>query len=102
MAALGNADSQRLLMQKYSEHGYQEAMGWLADLSAERSAAAGSLGWWVAFRYVHAGQEEKAIEWLQRAYEQRDPNLPFFLVPEFENLRSDPRVRELMRRVGVL
>ncbi len=102
MAALGDTDSQRMLMQMYSEKGYEGATGWLADLWAERAAATGSLAWWVAYRYAHAGQEEKAIEWLQRAYEQRDPNLPFFEVPEFENLRADPRVRELMRRVGVL
>ena len=42
------------------------------------------------------------MEWLERAFNQRDPNLPFFEMPEFENLRSDPRVRDLMRRVGVL
>ncbi len=102
MVAMGDIDGQRLLMQTYSEHGYQEAMGWLADLSAEHSATTGSLGWWAAFRYVHAGQEGKAIEWLERAFDQRDPNLPFFLVPEFENLRADPRIRELMRRVDIL
>ena len=102
LAALGDTDTQRLLMQTYSEHGYREAMGWLADLSAKHSAATGSLGWSVAFRYSHAGQDEKAIEWLERAFDQRDPNLPFFLTPEFKNLRSDPRIRELMRRVDVL
>ena len=102
MAALGDADSQRLLQQKYEEDGYEKAMGWFADLWAERSAASGSFAWWVAYRYVRTGQDEKAIEWLERAYEQRDPNLPFFEVPEFKNLRNDPRVRDLMRRVGVI
>jgi TolB-like protein/Tfp pilus assembly protein PilF len=102
MAALGDAESQRLLQQKYDEEGYENAMSWYADLWAERSAASGSLAWWVAYRYVRSGQDEKAIEWLEQAYEQRDPNLPFFEVPEFENLRTDPRVRELMRRVGVI
>ena len=102
MAALGDTDSQHLLIQTYKEEGYEKATGWLADFWAERSAATGSLAWLVAYRYVHAGQDEKAIEWLERAYEQRDPNLPFFEVPEFQNLRTDPRVRDLMRRVGVL
>ena len=102
LAALGNADNQGLLMQTYSKQGYQQAMGWLADLSAERSAATGTLGWWVALRYAHAGQEEKAIEWLQRAFDQRDPNLPYFLMPEFDKLLSDPRIRELMRRMDML
>ena len=102
MAALGDAESQSLLRLKYEEDGYENAMGWFADLWADRSAASGSFAWWVAYRYVRTGQDEKAIEWLEKAYEQRDPNLPFFEVPEFENLRTDPRIRELMRRVGVI
>lgn len=102
LAAMGDTDSQRILMQTYSERGYQEAMGWLADLAAERSVATGSVGWWVAIRYLHAGQEDKAIEWLERAFIQRDPNLPYLLVPELDDVRSDPRVQELMRRMGLL
>ncbi len=102
LAALGDTDTQRLLMQTYSEHGYREAMGWLADLSAKRSAATGSLGWWAAYRYSHAGQEDKVIEWLERAFDQRDPNLPFLRMAEFDNVRSDPRIRELMRRIDIL
>ncbi len=101
MAALGDTDGQRALMQTYEAAGYETAMGWVADLSAEHSVATGSLAWWAAYRYVRVGQEEKAIEWLEQAYAQRDPNLPFFQVPEFETLRTDPRVRDLMRRVGV-
>ena len=102
MLSLGDPDSQRTLMDMYSEKGYEEATGWLADLWAERSVATGTSAWWAAYRYVRTGQEDKAIEWLERAFDQRDPNLPFFEMPEFENLRSDPRVRDLMRRVGVL
>jgi TolB-like protein/Tfp pilus assembly protein PilF len=102
LAALGDTDGQRLLLQKYADVGYQEALRWLADRSAEYSTATETLGWWAAFRYVHAGQEEMAIDWLQRAYGQRDPNLPFMRMPEFENLHSEPRVRVLMRQMDIL
>ena len=77
-------------------------MGWSADLAAERSLETGSVGVWVAFRYSRAGQKDKVIEWLERAFDQRDPTLPYFLVPELDNVRSDPRVQELMRRLGLL
>ena len=77
-------------------------MSWLADRAAEHAAAVGSLGWWAAFRYAHAGQDENVIEWLQRAYEQQDPNLPFLRMPEFEKLHSDPRIRQLMRQTDIL
>ena len=102
LAALGDTDSQRLLMQTYSEYGYREATSWLADLLAKRSVASGTIGWWVAFRYSHAGQDDNAIEWLERAFDQRDPTMPYFLVPEFDNVRPDPRVRELMRQMDML
>lgn len=101
-AALGDTESQRLLMQKYSEHGYQKAMTWSADLAAERSDAKGAAGVWVAYRYSRAGQDEKVIEWLQRGFDQRDPTMPYFLVPELDNVRSDPRVQELMRQMDLL
>jgi tetratricopeptide (TPR) repeat protein len=102
LAALGDVEAQRLLLQKYSAGGYATAMNWLAELYAERSHSTGTLGSWAAWRFVHAGQEEQAIDWLERAYEQRDPSLPFMRIPEFENLHSDPRVRELMRRMDIL
>ncbi len=102
LAAFGDTEGQRQLLQMYKDRGYQAATAWLADLLAERSAESESLGQWVAVRYAHAGQQEKTIEWLERAYDQRDPNLPFMRIPEFEDLHSDPRVRELMRRMDIL
>ena len=102
MAALGDSDGQRKLLQIYDESGYLEAMTWLADRSAEYSATTGSRAWWAAFRYAHAGQDEKVLEWLQRAFEQRDPNTPFMRIPEFEAYHSEPAVRQLMRQMEIL
>ncbi len=101
MMALGDTEGEQMLLQVYHESGYDAAMTWLADRSAEYSNSAGALGWWAAFRYAHAGNTEETIKWLQQAYAHRDPNLPFFRMPEFESVRADSRVRELMRQVGV-
>lgn len=101
MGALGDAEGEQQLLRIYRESGYEAATSWLADRSAEYSQSAGALGWWAAFRYAHAGNEEETVKWLLEAFSHRDPNLPFFLMPEFESVRSDRRVRELMRRVGV-
>jgi len=102
LAALGDTENQRLLSEMYTENGYQEATSWLADLLAERSAATGTLGWWVALRYSHAGRDDKAIEWLERAFDQRDPSIPYLLVPEYDKIRSSPRVQALMRQMDML
>lgn len=57
----------------------------------------------VAALYAAAGDKEKAMEWLERAYRQRAFGLIFLgVAPEFDPLRSDAQFRDLVRRVGVL
>jgi DNA-binding winged helix-turn-helix (wHTH) protein/TolB-like protein/Tfp pilus assembly protein PilF len=51
---------------------------------------------------VHAGlgDKESAIELLERAYKDRNHQVPLIAsVPEFENIRSDPRFADLVRRI---
>jgi hypothetical protein len=51
--------------------------------------------------YARMGDKEKALENLQRAYEERYPSMVFVgIEPIFDNLRSDPRYAELLRRIS--
>jgi len=53
---------------------------------------------------IHAGLNEShlALEWLQKACDQRDTWTIFLKVhPHFDPLRSDPRFANLLRRVGL-
>jgi hypothetical protein len=44
----------------------------------------------------------EAFAWLEKAYEERDPQLTYLKVGRrFEPLRQDPRFRELVLRVGL-
>ena len=55
---------------------------------------------WVARLYAALGEKENAFEWLQRAYEERSPQLPFLKVdPRLDTLRPDPRFQDLLRRM---
>jgi len=48
------------------------------------------------------GERDQALAWLERGYEQRDQKMVFLKVePKWNNLRADPRFRDLMRRVGL-
>jgi hypothetical protein len=48
------------------------------------------------------GQYDEAFEWLERAYRDRSLLLLFLNVePNLEQLRSDPRSTELLRRIGL-
>jgi tetratricopeptide (TPR) repeat protein len=51
---------------------------------------------------IYNGLEERAnaLEWLERAYEQRDPKMTFLKVePKWNNLRNEPRFIDLMNRM---
>lgn len=101
LSALGMTDARDELLRRYESDGYESAMRWLADLLAENALAVDAQGMWAAFRYAHAGDEEKTIEWLLRAYEQNDPNIIFLRLPEFYSLHTDPRISELMVKLGI-
>lgn len=56
----------------------------------------------VAIIYAGLGEKDLAFTWLERAYEDRTTWLAFLKVePAFDNLRADPRFRDLLGRVGL-
>jgi tetratricopeptide (TPR) repeat protein len=57
----------------------------------------------IAAVYLALGDRESALSWLETAYRERNPQLMFLKVDErFSTLRSEPRFRELLRRVRLL
>jgi TolB-like protein/DNA-binding winged helix-turn-helix (wHTH) protein/Tfp pilus assembly protein PilF len=54
----------------------------------------------VALIYLGLGQREEAIRWMQKSYAEHDlwPR-PYRNLPEFDDLRRDPRFQELERRM---
>jgi len=52
--------------------------------------------------YASLGEKDKAFEWLEKAYREQDLVMPTFLGGcLFDNIRSDPRYADLMRRLGI-
>jgi len=95
-----------------AEGGYEGAQRAIADLLAARYEKAGGvpnpgasrvyLPSAIALRYRDAGDYGRAIDWLEEAYEVRDPNLPYNIAdPVYDPLRSDPRFQALARRMGL-
>lgn len=55
----------------------------------------------IAFIYQGLGETDKTFEWLEKAYQQRDPKMAFLLVePKWKNLHNDPRFIDLLKRMG--
>jgi TolB-like protein/DNA-binding winged helix-turn-helix (wHTH) protein/Flp pilus assembly protein TadD len=77
----------------------EEATRILEDLEARQdqnaSAAAN-----IALIYVGLGEHDRAMDWLNKAYEARF-NPSILLRPAFDALRSDARFQDLLRRIGL-
>jgi len=57
---------------------------------------------WSALAHLGLREIDAAFEWLDRAFEERDGSLILVTAsPEFDPLRSDPRFRALLERMGL-
>jgi TolB-like protein/Flp pilus assembly protein TadD len=59
-------------------------------------------GYFVATVYVILGEKDEAFKWLERGYQERAPWMFVLKVDAcLDPLRSDPRFKELLRKVGL-
>lgn len=57
----------------------------------------------VAILYGALGESDHAFAWLEKAYEERDPQLTYLKAGRrFEPMRNDPRFGQFVRRVGLI
>ncbi len=55
----------------------------------------------IALIYVGLGEEEQALEWLEKAYEDRSFLMIYLKVdPKLDPLRGAPRFQDLLRRMN--
>ena len=102
----GDEESAAALVKDFEKSGYQSARRTLSQkyLDYETQAAKEQYVSPMSFAvlYTDLGDKDKAIGWLQKAYEEHSPWIPFLKTdPQFESLRSDPRFKDLVRRVGI-
>lgn len=58
----------------------------------------------IFFATVYTGlrENDRTFQWLERAYQEHDPRLPWFLSdPTSDSLSFDPRFRELLKKIGL-
>ncbi len=85
-----------------AEGGYEGAQRAIAEVLAARYARSEYLSAeGIALRYLDAGDKDKAIEWLYKAFEDHDQAVPYLGLPEWAPLRDDARFQALMRRLGL-
>jgi hypothetical protein len=68
----------------------------------ERSATAYVSPYGIASAFAVAGDNSRALDWLERAYAQRDGTLVWIKVhPRMDGLRAEPRFRELLAKMNL-
>jgi serine/threonine-protein kinase len=56
----------------------------------------------LASAYARVGDKEKSLEWLQKAYEERNGNITLVnSYPDYKSLRGDPRFSAFLKRIGL-
>jgi serine/threonine-protein kinase len=56
---------------------------------------------WIGWTYMALGEHDEALAWLERAYEERDPQVRHFHWPVLDPLRADPRFQTLKNKMGL-
>jgi len=77
----------------------REILARLKELNEHAIVPSGAIG----ILYGALGDFDQAFAWLDKAYDERDPELTYLKVPgrRFEPLRRDPRFHQLVQRVGL-
>lgn len=92
-----------LLGYAYASAGkHDEAYAFLREFNSQ-SNKQGASQIETAMIYTALGEQDRAFEWLEKAYVERAWQLGFLRVePVFDPLREDPRFADMMRRVNLM
>jgi TolB-like protein/Tfp pilus assembly protein PilF len=99
-AAKGDTEAEEALARGYAAGGYSGALSRVAEMLVRRSRTSHVTPWQIGTLYTRAGKNDEALDWLEKAYEAHDPNVPYLSVdPIFDDLRATPRFQDLIRRL---
>jgi tetratricopeptide (TPR) repeat protein len=81
---------------------YQEARTIINQLiEMSDTTSAGSPDFFTGWYYSGIGEVDSAFYWLEKAYKNRSPEMPWLKVdPVFKNIKNDNRYRDLYERTG--
>ena len=90
------------LRQAYQARGMQGYFKRMLELEQEDTQETGNVWTYRMARfYARIGDEDKTLEWLERAFNERHDRLILLKVdPVFKRLRSNPQFTDLIKRIG--
>jgi TolB-like protein len=87
--------------QDFNESGYADALNKAAEAIKKSGDSSYVNPFILANLYLLAGNVEPTLEYLEKAYEIRETNLPYLRMPIFDIIRDEPRFREIARKMGL-
>ena len=96
-----NSEYSRVLEEGYSKAGFKGGCQKLADFRADKFNTTYNSPIAISNLYSMAGDTSNAISWLEKAYDEHNPNIPYLLSPMYDKLRDDPRFQELARKMNL-
>ena len=86
----------------YQAGGYSAALRAVAELLEARSDTTYVRPWLIGTMYMRAGMGDLAIGYLEQAFEEHDPNMPYISTdPIFDPIRRETRFIALMEALGL-
>jgi eukaryotic-like serine/threonine-protein kinase len=86
----------------YKKQGWKAYVQFILEQLVEKAPERRFPSFLIATFYAKADRKDETISWLEKGYEERDFRMTLLSVAfEFDGLRSDPRFRELVRRMGL-
>src|SRR6266481_4018693 len=96
----GSPELAASIEEDFSRAGYKGVLQRWLDGLTEISKHGYISSYSIAQAYMRMGEQEKTFGWLEKAYEEHDSGLVSLAVePMFDTVRSDPRFRDILRRM---
>jgi hypothetical protein len=96
----GDREVADTLARGYADGGYSGAMRLAAEKLAARSKVTYVSPYRVAELYAHGGEKKQAPAWLEKAHQERNPNMATLNIDgHWGSLRDEPGFQDLLLRI---
>ena len=96
--ARGEERMVEILTEDYIDGDYKHVMEKLAEAYITKKDTAYVTPWQIATLYTRASNKDKALDWLEKAYEEHDNNMYSISAdPIFDEISNDPRFLKILK-----